>query len=151
MAAFNFVNDFKKDLAEGVHDFSSHAIRLALSNTAPTGESPDPTTSTHGLLINVTQIDYTNVSEGANPTISTSATSTESGGTYTYTLNADPTITASGGSVPAFRYIYVYNDGTTAKTNPLIGYWDYGSSLTLNDGDSLTIDVDTTNNVLIEI
>lgn len=151
MAAFNFVNDFKKDLAEGVHKFSSHTLKLALSNTAPGSESSDPTGSGNGLLANVTEIAYTNVSEGANPTISTSSTSTESSGTYQYTLNADPTITASGGAVAGFRYIYVYNDGTTEKTNPLIGYWDYGSSLVLNDGDSLTINVDTTNNVLIEI
>jgi hypothetical protein len=47
--------------------------------------------------------------------------------------------TASGGAIANFRYICLYNDTPTSPTDPLIGWWDYGSTLTLNSGDSLTV------------
>jgi hypothetical protein len=58
----------------------------------------------------------------------------------------DLTLTASGGSVAAFRYIVIYND--TSVNDLLIGFLDYGSSLTLGDGDSLVLDFSATNGVL---
>jgi len=39
----------------------------------------------------------------------------------------------------AFRYVVLYNHTQTSPVKPLLGYWDYGSALTLNNGDSLTI------------
>jgi len=40
----------------------------------------------------------------------------------------------------------LYND-TTASEN-LIGYWDYGTSITLGAGDTFTVDFDPTTGVL---
>jgi hypothetical protein len=51
-------------------------------------------------------------------------------------------LTASGGSVAAFRYVVLYNDTPTTPADPLIGWYDYGSDLTLNDTETLTIDFD---------
>ena len=46
-----------------------------------------------------------------------------------------------------FRYVIVYNDSPDSSeldhsiSDPIVGYYDYGSSLTLNDGDTFTIDI----------
>lgn len=142
MATFTKVNDF---VANAVHnmDLESDQIIVALSNTAPGAETSDPTADGNGVLANVTQITYTNLSS-RNVTITSSS---QTGGTYKLVL-ADLTLSASGGSVGPFRYIYLYNDTVTSPADPLLGYIDYGSSTTLADGDSLTLDFSDANGVL---
>ena len=92
-------------------------------------------------MANVTQVSYTNLSSRDITTTSSALSS----GTYKLTLT-DLVLTASGGSVAAFRYIYIYND--TATGDELIANYDYGSALTLNDGDTFTIDFDASNGFL---
>lgn len=142
MATFNKVNDF---VVNAVHnmDLESDQVAVALSNTTPGSESSDPSADSNGILGNVTQIAYTNLSS-RNVTTSSSS---QSSGTYKLVL-ADLTLTSSGGSTGPFRYVYIYNDTVTSPADPLIGYYDYGSSLTLNDGDSLTLDFSAANGVL---
>jgi hypothetical protein len=142
MATFNKVNDF---VANAVHnmDLESDQVIVALSNTAPSSESSNPATDGNGILANVTQVSYTNLSSRNVTTTSSSQT----GGTYKLVL-ADVTLTSSGGATGPFRYVYIYNDTVTSPADPLIGYYDYGSSLTLNDGDSLTVDFSAANGVL---
>lgn len=138
MASFVKLNGFVEHLAEKVHNLGSDTLTLALSNTAPGSESTPPTGSTAAcILANVTQISYTNCSSRAL-TVSASA---QSGGTYSLTVN-DLTLTASGGTVGPLRYIYIYND--TAASDNLIGYYDYGSSITLNDTETLLVDFGAT-------
>ena len=142
MATFNKVNDF---VVNAVHnmDLESDQIVVALSNTAPGSESSNPTADGNGVLANVTEISYTNCSSRNITTTS----STQTGGTYKLVL-ADITLSASGGDVGPFRYAYIYNDTVTSPADPLIGYYDYGLSLTLNDGDSFTLDFSATNGVI---
>ncbi len=142
MASFNKVNDF---VANAVHnmDLESDQIAIALSNTAPSSESADPSADGNGILGNVTEISYTNASSRSV----TTSSSGQASGVYKLVL-ADVTVTASGGNVGPFRYIYIYNDTVTSPADPLIGYYDYGSSLTLNDGDSFTTDFSAANGVL---
>ena len=142
MATFNKVNDF---VVNAVHnmDLESDQIVVALSNTAPSSESSDPSSDGNGILGNVTEIAYTNLSSRNVTTTS----STQTSGTYKLVLS-DITLTSSGGSTGPFRYVYIYNDTVATPADPLIGYYDYGSSLTLNDGDSLTIDFSAANGVL---
>lgn len=142
MATFNKVNDF---VANAVHnmDLESDQIVVALSNTAPSSEASNPTTDGNGVLANVTQIAYTNLSSRNVTTTS----STQTSGTYKLVLE-DITVTSTGGSTGPFRYVYLYNDTVASPADPLIGYYDYGSSLTLNDGDSLTIDFSAANGVI---
>lgn len=142
MATFNKLNGFVEHLAEKVHNLGADTLTVALSNTAPGSETTPPTGATTAcILANVTQISYTNCSSRA---ITTSA-SAQSSGTYKLTLT-DLVLTASGGTVGPFRYVYIYND--TATNDELIGYYDYGSSITLASGETFTIDFDGTNGVL---
>ena len=142
MATFNKVNDFVKNAVHNM-DLESDQIVIALSNTAPASESSNPAADGNGVLANVTQAAYTYLSSRNVTTTS----STQTGGTYKLVL-ADITLTSTGGSTGPFRYVYLFNDTVTTPADPLIGYYDYGSSLTLNDGDSLTVDFSAAKGVL---
>lgn len=143
MATFNKINDFVEHMAEKVHNLGSDQLAVALSNTAPGSESSNPTADGNGVLANVTEVAYTNLSS-RNITTSASAVSS---GTYKLTLT-DLVLTASGGTVGPFRYVYIYNDTPSSPADPLIAYYDYGSSITLQNGETLTIDFDGTNGFL---
>lgn len=135
MATYNKIADFVEHVNEGVHNMASHQLVVALSNTAPASETGTlPTADGGGVLANVTQIAYTNLST-RNITLSTSS---QTGGTYSLVLT-DLTLSATG-TVAQFRYVYVYNDTPTSPADPLICYFDYGSALDLTSGESLTID-----------
>ena len=125
MATFNKFNSFSEALAEKVHNLGSDQLTVALTNSAPL--------TTNTILANITEISYTNCSTRNITTVS----STQSSGTYTLVLT-DLVLTASGGSVGPFRYVVVYNN--TATNDELIGWVDYGSSITLADTETLTID-----------
>lgn len=136
MVAFTKLNGFVEHLAEGVHNLGSGQLVVALSNTAPGSEGTPPTGSTAAcILANVTQVSYTNLSS-RNVTTSSSS---QSSGTYSL-VNSDLVLTSSGGTTGPFRYVYLYNDTPTSPADPLIGYYDYGSSITLADTETFTID-----------
>jgi len=137
MAAFVKFEAFTEHLAEKVHNLGADALTIALSNDAPSA-------SLDAVLADLTsQVSYANCSARV-PTISGSV---QTGGVYKLTL-ADLVLTASGGSVGPFRYIILYNDTPTSPADPLIGYYDYGSSITLLTGETLTINFDDANGVL---
>lgn len=137
MAAFNKINSFVEDLSEGVHNLGSGALTVALTAAA------NAPVATNTVLANLTQISYTNCSTRVITTTSSAQTS----GTYKLVL-ADLVLTASGGTVGPFRYVVIYNDTPTSPADPLIGWYDYGSDVTLADGETFTIDFDATNGVL---
>ena len=139
MASFTKVNNFVKNAVHDM-DLESDQIAVALTNTAPGSESTDPTGDTGGVIANLTQISYSNCSSRNVTTTS----STQSGGTYKLVLQ-DLTLTASG-TVGPFRYIYLFNDTVTG--DPLIGLYDYGASVTLNNGDTFTLDFSPSNGVI---
>lgn len=131
--SFNKINTFCLDLGKGVHNFSSDTLKVALTNSAPV--------ATNTVLSNITEISYTNCS---SRTITTTSW-TQSSGTSKLVL-ADLLLTASGGSVGPFRYVVLYND--TAASDQLIGWYDYGSSITLLDTNTFNIDFDASAGVL---
>lgn len=136
MASFTKVNDFVVNLANAM-DLDSDTLKVALCNTDPTSGT-NVVSDGNGVLANVTEISYTNLSSRTLANV----TSTQTSGTYKLSAD-DLTLTASGGTVAAFRYIVVYNDTPTSPADPIIGYYDYGASLTLNDGDTFTVDIGT--------
>ena len=133
MATYTKFNSFVEALAEKVHNLSTNTLKVALTNSAPSASNT--------VLADITQISYTYCSSRAL-TVSSSA---QSGGTYKLVVS-DLVLTASGGTVGAFRYVVIYNE--TAPSNELIAYFDYGSSITLNDTETLTLDFDGTNGLL---
>ena len=133
MATYVAINDWLDAHAEN-SDAASDQFVVALTNTAPGSESTPPTGDGAGVLANITQIAYTNCSTRNLTTASSSQTS----GTYALDFN-DLVLTASGGTVGPFRYVYIYNDTVTVPADPLVCYYDYGSSITLADTETLTI------------
>jgi hypothetical protein len=133
MAVFNKFDSFVEAVAEKLHNLGSDQLVIALSNVAPI--------ATNTQLSNITQITYTNLS---TRNLTTSASS-QTAGLYKLVI-ADITLTSTGGSTGPFRYITIYND--TSTNDLLIGWYDYGTSLTLNSGESLAVDFDGANGLL---
>lgn len=133
MASYNKFQSFVEAVAEGKHDLGSDTLTVALTNTAPV--------ATNTVLADITEISYTNCSARAI-TVSSSA---QASGTYKLVCD-DLTLTASGGTVGAFRYVVIYND--TAANDELICWHDYGSSITMADGETFKLDFDGTNGLL---
>jgi hypothetical protein len=132
MASFNKFNQFVEDLAKGVHNFTSDStctVTVALTNSAPV--------AANSVLADITQISYTNLSSR----VITGITAEQTSGTVSFTAN-DLVLTATG-SVGPFRYVVLYNDDPTSPADPLIGWYDYGSSITLANGETFTIDFTT--------
>lgn len=136
MAAATKFNSFTEALAEKVHNLGSDTLKVALSNTAPAASNT--------VLADITQISagFGYSSGGTAATISSSA---QTSGTYKLTL-ADVVFTAAGGSLGPFRYCILYND--TATNDELICWWDYGSSITLADTETFTLDFSAANGAL---
>jgi hypothetical protein len=132
-SAFNKFYSFTEAVAEKVHNLGSDTLTVALTNTAPV--------NTNTILANITQIGYTNL----NSRVLTVSGSSQTAGVYKLTIT-DKTLTSTGGSTGPFRYVVLYN--STATNGELIGWYDYGSSITLNDGESLLLNFDDANGVL---
>jgi len=131
--ALTKINSFIENLAEGAINLGGAGITVALTNTAHT--------ATWDELADLTQVSYTYCSSR----VVTVTSSAQTSGVYKLVLQ-DLTLTATGGSVGAFRYVYLYDDNSTG--DKLIGYYDYGSAITLADGESILLDFDADNGVL---
>jgi hypothetical protein len=136
--AYNKFNQFPEDLFKKVHNMSADTIKLALTNTAPV--------ATNAILSDITQITAQNGYASGGPTITVSSC-TQTSGTLKWIL-ADVVVTASGGSIGPFRYGVIYNSTPTSPLKPLIGWYDYGSAVTLLDAESMTFDFDGSAGVL---
>jgi len=131
-ATFVKIHSFVENLAEKKIDLSGAELTIALTNTAHT--------AAWDQLDDLTEVSYTNCSTRV-VTVSTSAQTT---GTYKLVC-ADLVLTASG-AAGAFRYVYLYDDGSTG--DKLIAYWDYGSNVTLASGDKFTVNFSADDGVL---
>jgi hypothetical protein len=130
MAAFNKFNIFVQNVGRGVHNLNSDTLKDMLSNTAPV--------ATNALLSDITEIAAGNGYSAGGTTVGSTAYSQTSG---TATLSgANVVFTASGGSIGPFRYVVNYDSTPTSPLKPLIGWWDYGSSITLASGETFTVD-----------
>jgi hypothetical protein len=131
MAAFNKFQDFVEQLGKGVHQLhaAGHMLKVFLTNEQP-------------LATDTVKADMAEISAGNGYTAGGEDSQndyTETGGTGTCT-GVDITWTAVGGTIGPFRYAVLYNDTPTSPADPLVGWWDYASNLTLQIGESFKVD-----------
>jgi hypothetical protein len=133
MASFNKFQVFVTDMAAGTHvaalNASTDTLKIYLSNAVPSA-SADAVKADLAEITNengyAAPIDVENLASTATGTISVAGT--------------DKVVTASGGTVGPFQYVVLYNDTPVAPADPLIGWWDYGSPVTLQNGETFTTD-----------
>ena len=138
MAAFNKFEDFMRALCVGEHDLAStgDTLMVYLSNAAPA--------ATDAVIGDIADLatggGYTAGGED------TTNTGSETTGKFTVAMT-DVVWTAAGTGIGAFRYVILYND--THAADGLIGWWDYGSSITLTAGETFTTDFAATTFTII--
>jgi hypothetical protein len=119
MVDFNKFNSFIEAVFEKKHDFSSDTFKLILTNVAP-------------VATNTQKSNLTEISAGSGYTAGGAAvtitSSSQSSGTYSWVITSDITWINSG-TIGPFQYATLYND--TATNDELVGWWDYGSPLTM--------------------
>ncbi len=126
-SAYNKFQDFSDQLIRGVHDLDAHVFKVALTNTAPV--------ATNTVLADITQIAAGNgYTTGGN---TTTITVSETAGTTT--VQGTEVVFTATGAMAAFRYAVLYNDTPTSPVDPLIGWFDYGASLSLTSGETFTV------------
>lgn len=139
MATWNKTNQFVEDIGKGVHVLGTHQLKVALTNTAPVAGN-----ATYAAL--TAPLATTNLS-GATPFNVTTTSYTQTSGTASLVL-VDLLLTATG-AVGPFRYVALYNDTPTSPADPIIGWYDYGSSVTMASGETFLIDFAATTITLV--
>lgn len=144
MATLNKFNVFTFALGAGLHDFVKDSptqdvnLKVCLVNTAPSA-----------TLENYAELTG-EVANGAGYTTGgnecTVAEWSQTSGKAKLVLTDPATWTATATMGP-FRYIVLWNPALGIDGN-LIGYADYGSSLTLQAGETFKVDFDATAGVL---
>lgn len=138
MPALNKCNKFVQDLGQKVHNLDTDTLKFALTNTAPTAS----TTTYTGLPGEVANGGgYTT----GGLTVAGSVTYTQTGGVAALVSDQNTVFTATTGFGP-FRYVLLYNSTSAGKE--AIGWYDYGTSISLGAGETLTIDILTNGSIL---
>ena len=127
MAAFFKFQDFSEQLIRGVHDFDAHVFKVYLSNAAPSAS------------LDAIKTDLAEIAAGNGYTAGGTATTiTVAETTGTTTVSGTQVVfTAAGGTIGPFQYAVLYN--STSASGNLVGAWDYGSAITLQDGETFTV------------
>lgn len=139
MAAFNKFNAFAAAMPNGGVNLGTDSMKFLLTNTAPV--------ATNSIYSDISATELANgagyTTGGATVTLTSSG---QTSGIYKYIATVpNPTWTASASMGP-FRYAVIY-DTTPVSNKYLIGWWDYGSNLTLTTGQQFVIQLDGTNGV----
>jgi hypothetical protein len=136
VASFNKFNAFVENQLISGMDWNGDTFKVMLTNVAP-------------VATNSVKADLTEISAGNGYTAggtATTITHSRTSGTSKI-VGTDVVFTASGGTIGAFRYAVLYDDTPTSPADPLVAWWDYGSSITLASGETFTVDFDSTNGI----
>ncbi len=131
MAAYNKFEIFMTHLFNKVHDLlgTDDLLKIYLSNTVPSASADNQ------------KSDLAEIAAGNGYTAEgedTQNSGAEATGTFTLT-GTKVVWTASGGIIGPFRYVVLYNTTPASPVDPLISWWDYGSAITLQDGETFTV------------
>lgn len=132
MATYNKYTAAVEPLLEGINS-GSDAWKVALALTINASD----TTFTPATTDLATANGYT-----AGGNAATTSSSAQAGGVFKLVLNSPATWTATGAGF-TFRYVILW-DSTTSTP---VGYWDYGSNVTLNAADTFTATLSGANGV----
>jgi hypothetical protein len=153
-ASFTKFNQFCLDLCSGIHNLAtgtSDTFYCLLTLSAPsTTDTAVNTSATPCQLISTSSANE--IAAGNNYTkgglTCGTVTGAQASGTFKFTLGTDPVWTATN-TVGPFQYVVLYNSAKgSAGARPVIGFWNYGSNVTLATGETFTVDLDQTNGVL---
>lgn len=129
MATYNKFQQFAEDLCLGVHNLHTGLVKAYLSNATPSA-------SADAVKTDLAEISsFSGYTAGGHDTQNTIS---ETGGTAT--MNAVDIVITAGASGGPFQYVAIYNDTPTSPADPLIAWWDYGSAISLANGETFTID-----------
>ena len=137
MVAYNKFNIFVQDVCNKKHDLSADTFKVMLTNTAPV--------ATNAVLGDLTDLSTAN-GYTAGGTSASITSSTQTSGTEKWILGQ--VVFTATGAVGPFRYAALYNSTQTSPSHPLIAWWDYGSSISMSNGDNFLVAFDGTNGVL---
>lgn len=137
MAAYNKFNLFTQDVCDGAHNFKSggNTYNVMLTNTAPV--------ATNHLYGDISATEVANGNGYTTGGLASAMSDTSTTGTEKV-LATNVTWTGTGTFGP-FRYVVIYNTTTSSPLKPLVAWFDYGSSLSVNSGDTFTVSFDATN------
>ena len=130
-SAAAFFNQFGEDLAEAVHDLDAtgHQLEIYLSNATPSAS------------LDAVKADLAEIATGNGYTgpVDVQNAISRSTNVTSITSVASIVFTASGGAIAQFRYVVLMNTTPTSPLDPLILWWDYGSALDVQDGETFTV------------
>jgi hypothetical protein len=126
MATFFKFQDFSEQLIRGVHDFDAHTFKVYLTNAAPSA-------SADAVKADLAEISAAN----GYPAGGTATTITLAETSGTTTVSGTEVVFTATGAVGPFQYAVLYND--TSASDNLVGAWDYGSSISLANGETFTV------------
>lgn len=137
MAAFNGFEDFIAQLGLGTHNLNTDQVNVYLTNNAPSASADSVLTDLTGIT-----------AQNGYAVADTTNTYAEASGTGTVTVvDVVWTGTTADPAFGPFRYVPTYN--VTSASDNLINWWDYGSSISVNNGETFTVDF--TGNTLLTI
>lgn len=131
MATFNKFQCFVGDVAHKLHDMktgTTDVYKVYLTNTTPVASN-----TTYNTPADLSTANGYTAGGASIGTI----TGADASGTFSFAGGTNPSWTASGGSIGPFEWAVLYN----ATSNALIGWWDYGTAITLTNGNTFTVDL----------
>jgi hypothetical protein len=139
MVAFVGFASAPEYLNEGVINLETDTFKVALTNTAPVA-------ATNTVLADITQV-ANGGGYATGGSVATVTSSSTTAGVYKLVM-VDVTFTGTGAGFGPFRYAVLYSDTPTSPADPLIGYWDNGSSISRTDTQTFKVDFDATAGVI---
>ena len=131
MVAYNKFDQFVEDLGVGVHNLAAAGdeLQFYLTNNAPSSSAD----AVKADLVGATEQNGYAAADAIQDYSQTGGIATLTGTTKVWTATA-------GGFGPV-RYVVLNNDTPTSPADPLIAWWDYGSSVSPASGETFTVTV----------
>jgi hypothetical protein len=126
VATYNKFDSFANYMGRKVFDLANDVCKIYLSNTAASNSS------------DTVKADLTGITEANNYAVANVSQNWTSSGAVSSLKGVSVTWTANGGNFGPFDKVVLYDDTPSSPVDPLIAWWEYGSSISCNNGESFT-------------